>query len=201
MCWNCRRFHLVWYVLKSYERGKLWVCEERSQYCVQKSDRWVIVGYEVMSCFVLMCLLNLLPPCTMTSGETIQLDLAETRGGQCKGYIVDLWRNGLFVTPCIKSLYSKMKLTGSHIVCMLSSHYTRYNTCVINKKEGTKTITLHHPITLINTSCMNQRNHHYMAIQFISSYRDGCVNSLSYPTLIKIPTLIHISNHVDHTQQ
>ena len=112
---------------------------------------------------------------------------------------MDLWRNGLFLTPCIKSLYSKMKLTGSHIVCMLSSHYTRYNTCVINKKEGTKTITLHHPITLINTSCMNQRNHHYMAIQFISSYRDGCVNSLSYPTLIKIPTLIHISNHVDHT--
>ena len=195
MCWNCRRFHLVWYVLKSYERGKLWVCEERSQYCVQKSDRWVIVGYEVM------CLLNLLPPCTMTSGETIQLDLAETRGGQCEGYIVDLWRNGLFLTPCIKSPYSKMKLTGSHIVCMLLSHYTRYNTCVINKKEGTKTITLHHPITLINTHCMNQRNHHYMAIQFISSYRDGCVNSLSYPTLIKIPTLIHISNHVDHTQQ
>ena len=112
---------------------------------------------------------------------------------------MDLWRNGLFVTPCIKSLYSKMKLTGSRIVCMLSSHYTRYNTCVINKKEGTKTITLNHPITLINTPCMNQRNHHYMAIQFISSYRDGCVNSLSYPTITKILTLIHISNHVDHT--
>ena len=41
----------------------------------------MIVGYVVMSCFVLMCLLNLLPPCAMTSGETIQLDLAETRGG------------------------------------------------------------------------------------------------------------------------